>query len=120
MAGHVPSTEFLKWVRPQIFPLTKTGKWGKNVKTSLTVTSYDDRRIASDCRRCCGYMLHNFQWAGKGTSVAKSEDDELMAPSFGRTARSSTAADTNWLLDEGAFLCQLRTGVAYPDSRSSR
>ena len=48
-------------------------------------------------------MLHDFQWAGKGTSGARSEDNELMAPSFGPTTRSSTAADTNWLLDEEAF-----------------
>ena len=65
--------------------------------------SYGDKRIASDCRRCRGYMLHDFQSAGKGTSGAKSEKDELMAPSFGPTTRSSTAADTNWLLDEEDF-----------------
>ena len=103
MSGHVPRAGFLKWVRPQVFPLTKTGKGGKTVKTSPTVPIYGDKRVASDYRRCRGYMLHDFQWAGKGTSGSKSEEDALMSPSFGPTTRSSTAADTNWLLDEEAF-----------------
>ena len=82
MAGHVPRAGFLKWVRPQVFPLTKTIKGGKKVKTSPTVPEYGDKRIASDCRRCRGYMLHDFQWAGKNKNAPKSDDDEWLAASF--------------------------------------
>ena len=48
-------------------------------------------------------MLRDCQWAGGRKKGSKSEEAELSPPSFGRTTRSSTAADTNWLLDEEAF-----------------
>ena len=48
-------------------------------------------------------MLHNFQWAGRRKKGSKSEEEELSPPSVGWTTRSSTATDTDWLLDKEVF-----------------
>ena len=65
--------------------------------------NYGEKIIASKCRYCRGFMLNDFQWAGGRKKGSKSEEEELSPPSVGRTTRSTTAADTDWLLDEEAF-----------------
>ena len=87
MAGLVPKSGFLQWLRPDVFP----GK-GK------TVPKYSDAVIESDIQSRRKWMHHNFLKQGTvGTA------DETPKDLTGPVTRSSVDDDDKWMLDEDAF-----------------
>lgn len=96
------------------FSSTKSTKGGEKVRYLPTMPDYSIKQIASSCRSCHGFMLHDFQQVdGPKKSQRLRNHDCSLHPPGQEHHRPQLQILTNWLLGKEHDLTVALTGIIF-------